>query len=76
MKPDLKVVPEAQPEKPVAPFDGKKCLRRIKDMRRKLLDESVRYVRESKEDYHAQRLRDASEASGISIAALENELKK
>lgn len=63
MKPDLKIVREPKPE--TAPYDEQKGLRRIKMLRAQLLAASVRYVLEGSAGTHNDRVRTASDLSGV-----------
>lgn len=64
MKPDLKLVSKPQPVSP-APYDEARGIRRITILRAQLLAASVRYVTEGKSGTPQDRLRSASDWSGI-----------
>lgn len=75
MKPDLKLVGRPQPVSPV-PYDESKGIRRISILRAQLLASCVRYVREGKNGKPQDRVREASDWSGIPRTLIEVALLK
>lgn len=63
MKPELKIVhrPISKPE----PYDPAKGIKRMIFLRDQLMATSVRYVKEGKDGFWQDRLRTASDLSGI-----------
>lgn len=74
MKPDLKLVrpPTVQSQ----PYDEAKGIRRINILRAQLVAASVRYVSEGKIGSRNDRLRDASDMSGIPRNLIDTAIKQ
>lgn len=69
MKPALAIVPDQLPQ----PYDEKKGRKRIEIVPKQLLRASVRYILEGQTGTQKDRLREASDMSGIPRALLEVE---
>jgi hypothetical protein len=74
MKPDLKIV--RGPKTESQPYDEQKGLRRIQMLQSQLLAASVRYVLEGTTDKPQDRVRKASDVSGIPRSLIEIEADK
>lgn len=78
-KPDLRVVPRAAE---AAPFDDKKGRKRIQILRTQLLRAAARYVSDGRTDENGKpslrgdRLREASNLSGIPLKLIDVEARK
>jgi len=70
MKEVLKIVPES------APYDEVKGLRKIEKLREELLAAAVQFAKEGRSGHVSQRLRDASDASGIPRVFIESMMRK
>lgn len=73
MKPNLKVVRTPSVPKP---YDTAKGLRRVSNLRSQLMAASVRYVLEGNDGTKKDRLRTASNCSGIPLLLIEVEVNR
>lgn len=75
MKPDLKLVGRPRPVSPI-PYDETRGIRRITILRNQLLGACVRYVKDGKSGKPQDRVREASDWSGIPRTLIEESVKK
>jgi hypothetical protein len=71
-KPSLTVVPTSTESKPYNPASGRK---RLAALRRQLLRAAVRYVEDAAEGTRGDRLRTASDLSGVPLVLIDSETR-